>query len=387
MSKSKPVAKKVKQNKVNVWGEIKFFFSTLFSNDRCVEARKKPWWSAVIIAILSVFLAILPISITYLSQDGASFFNSPLYGYETALVDFDTQLHDKNVSMKISNGNLTVTGWDEAFTDMSGSYNVYLHSYWKDVTELPSTTVTDSNGSTTTVVGDTPETVSVKVVDFAAYYLDMTIAEVTSATTNPITAILGGSDPAGNATYSINCIFFLKDGLAAYKLPTGSSSSKLSYSGKWNHESFEGFDLADLYSKDVDGNAYVDANDNVITTANVSEYTTATVNSWKLLFHNAYESTRVSSGWNFTGIYTAVFIGLTLVLGLTIFLMTRGKQNPFRIYTFWECQKIAYWSSLTPALLAMILSFLFSSYSVIFFIFLFGMRVMWMSMRSLRPQQ
>jgi maltodextrin utilization protein YvdJ len=66
--------------------------------------------------------------------------------------------------------------------------------------------------------------------------------------------------------------------------------------------------------------------------------------------------------------------------------MTRGKSNPFRVYTFWECQKIAYWASLAPAILAMILSFSLPAYAMIYYIFFYGMRIMWMSMRSLRPQ-
>jgi hypothetical protein len=72
------------------------------------------------------------------------------------------------------------------------------------------------------------------------------------------------------------------------------------------------------------------------------------------------------------------------LLGLTVFLMTRGKTNPFRIYTFWECQKIAYWAAFSPSVLALI-GFAFPAYAPLVYIFLYGMRVMWMSMRSLRP--
>jgi len=68
-----------------------------------------------------------------------------------------------------------------------------------------------------------------------------------------------------------------------------------------------------------------------------------------------------------------------------IFILTRGKRNPFRIYTFWETQKISYWASFTPSLLALIFGFIFTEYAVMIFVMLIGVRIMWMSMKSLKP--
>ena len=105
------------------------------------------------------------------------------------------------------------------------------------------------------------------------------------------------------------------------------------------------------------------------------------------MMSKAYNSTKITNAWMNTGIFSAVFVGLALVLGLMVFLMTRGKNNPFRIYTFWESQKIAYWASFSPAVLSL-LAFIpaLSNYAILMYIFFYGMRVMWMSMRSLRPQ-
>ena len=68
--------------------------------------------------------------------------------------------------------------------------------------------------------------------------------------------------------------------------------------------------------------------------------------------------------------------------------MTRGKKtNPFHILTFWQTQKIAYWESLAPGILSL-LGFIpfFSQFAMFFYLFLMGMRTMWMSTRQLRPQ-
>ena len=72
-------------------------------------------------------------------------------------------------------------------------------------------------------------------------------------------------------------------------------------------------------------------------------------------------------------------------MGLMVFLLTRGKKNIFRVYTFGDCQKISAWSMVSPALLGMILGFFIQDYAMMFFIILLGVRVMWLSMKQLRP--
>ena len=108
---------------------------------------------------------------------------------------------------------------------------------------------------------------------------------------------------------------------------------------------------------------------------------------WKSFFNESYIENRNTATWQTTLLMLGIDVLLIMFMGLMVFILTRGKRNPFRIYTLWECQKISYWSTFTPGLLAMILGFIFSSYAVMFFILLLGVRVMWMSMRSLRPQQ
>jgi hypothetical protein len=375
MSQAKPVVSKVKTKKTNFWAGVKFFFGSWISNDYCVEARNKPWYYAVLIALLSTFLAILPISINYFNTKGESFFNSPLYGYENALVDFDETLASKNVHLKVNNNTLSVTGWDDAFKSDSG---VYLHRYTVTVNELPTTTTTDSSGSTVTSHGDIPVAVQTQVVDFAVYNLTN---DGSAAAT--IATLLAASDPAGNSTYSINAMFLTEDGFYAFKHPTTTTVSVAKDTPyKWDSAKIQGKDLASLVSEDITtGTAY-----SVSKSEDVDGYTNATMSAWKNLFNETRNSTRLSIAWQYTGIFTGVFAGLAIILGLTVFLMTRGKSNPFRVYTFWECQKIAYWASLTPAILAMILSFTLSAYAMVYYIFLYGMRIMWMSMRSLRPQ-
>jgi hypothetical protein len=52
-----------------------FFLKSLFSNDTCVEARKKPWYAAIIIVLVSIFTAMSVIFTTSFRATGASLFD------------------------------------------------------------------------------------------------------------------------------------------------------------------------------------------------------------------------------------------------------------------------------------------------------------------------
>ena len=117
---------------------------------------------------------------------------------------------------------------------------------------------------------------------------------------------------------------------------------------------------------------------------NSSQY----INSVKTYFvdfvNKSYEPAKQKGLWMYTGIFFGVDLGAMILFGLMLFLMTRGKKNPFRIYTFWETQKMAYFAAPTPALLSLI-GFAIPNMAFILFFFIFGFRMMWMSMKSMRP--
>ena len=74
-------------------------------------------------------------------------------------------------------------------------------------------------------------------------------------------------------------------------------------------------------------------------------------------------------------------------MGLMMFLLTRGKNNPNRGLTFFITCKIDAWITFTPALLGMILGFIWNAAAGLGFIVLIGLRTMWLSMRQLSPTQ
>lgn len=344
------ISKKTKDN-------VRLGFISLFNNDACIQGgREKPWYAAVIIAVVSIFIAVCPVSWYYLKQNGSMFLDTPNYGFETGLVAFQETIHDQNISMKIVGEKLvcnvsTVTGKD------------YID-------------VVKSNAGTT------------DSVTLRAYYWSGISA--TEFTTNRDTIINKTADPNGGEKFKTNVIFFGEDFFYAYKLPNYTStagSAAGSFYGDYKITP-DGTDLINLVKQDTYGNAYeIGYAKSKVSGENYQKYETASLKAWKLFLDDAHNTVRITSGWTQTGITVAIFAGLTLFMGLMIFLMTRGKNNPFRIYTFWESQAIGYWASFTPALLAMIMSFILPQWSLMFYIFLFGMRIMWLSMKNLRPQQ
>jgi hypothetical protein len=366
-------AKQVKQHSKFLDG-LKFFGMSLFDNATCVSAKDKPWWSAVILGLVSVILAVIPVGSVYFRQSGSDFFGSTTYGLENSLVDFDETLTTKNLSMKVDAGTASLSV-DQAAWKAAFPAGYYAHTRTYDRTYIP--TSVDENSVTS--YGDTPVTEKITEVDLAVYYINESVsADFQTA----VKAKLDEADPNGNATYSVNCFFFGPKEFVAIKIPTGSTSYKAKRTGFYTD--MPSFDLKDFSHANMKGEEYpyTYATKNG---GNVYEYTEATLNAWKGFFDASWNQTRITSGWKTSGIFVGVYAGVVLFLGLMIFLMTRGKNNPYRIYTFWETQKISYWAAFSPAVLSLIFGFGFSSYAMLLFIFFDGLRVMWLSMRTLQP--
>lgn len=366
-----------------------FFLKSLFSNDTCVDARQKPWWSALIIVLASTMIALAPIMTSYFNKTGGSILSEPTYGLEKGLPAFDQELSSKKLSLVVNNNQLDTNdaAWQTAFpttytigTDsLNNPLHAYIYAHQETYIYTPNAAASSSGASSTTLA---PTQTTKTVVDFVVYNAG-SIDPATYYTSN----VWGDSNEPKLQTASdghlINVLVLSQKAFYLVKGPSKVSTAKSGVYGLWNASAIQGFDLKDLATKSTHGVAYTLPEKTDVTYE--SAFSTATVSAWKELLTEAWDSSRIAQGWTWTGISFGIFAGLALVLGLTIFLMTRGKSNPFSIYTFWECQKIAYWASFTPALLSLF-AFIFPAYAILFYIFLFAMRVMWMSMRSLRPQ-
>ena len=375
----KPKQQKEKKSS-GLWAKIKFLFSTLVSNERCIEGgTKKPWYAAICVAIMACIIAVIPTMVNYFTRSGAAFFNSPNYSLDTSLTEFEKALHDENVSMKIEDNKLTVNeeDWKKVCKDKDGNQaDFYGHYYTVKESKL----VAEGSSSE----ANKPVMEDVTYCDLAVYYVNNAKLADSSLYAYATTVILAKNDPnAGlnttETTWSTNLIVFGEETFVAFKKPSGTGSYASAMQGKYDFA--EKFDLKNLYSENMKGEAYEH-------TYGTAAHRDEVLEAYKGFFAASYESTKVALAWQYTGIAFAINVGLVFLYGLLIFLMTRGKKtNPFHVLTFWQTQKISYWESLAPGILSLI-GFIpfFSNFAMFLFLFLMGARTMWMSTRQLRPQ-
>lgn len=111
-------------------------------------------------------------------------------------------------------------------------------------------------------------------------------------------------------------------------------------------------------------------------------------NTWdnfKGVIRKLYRQTRLKTTGVQLGISSAINVGVTLIMGFMVWVLTRGKNNPYRLFTVWQCFATGFWAAFTPGLLTVGLGFLIKNFASMLFPLLLGVRVMWLTMKSLRP--
>ena len=106
---------------------------------------------------------------------------------------------------------------------------------------------------------------------------------------------------------------------------------------------------------------------------------------WKDLIAKMYNQTRLKN----TGVQlltlSIINVTISLIMGFMIWILTRGKNNPYRLFTIWESFKICFWAGISPSILTLGLGFLIKNFALYLFPLLLGVRIMWLTMKSLRP--
>lgn len=344
----KPMSPETKRNLLNV-------FKSIISNQACIDgAKETPWWVAAIFFVISICLPVIPITVSYSKAYGASFVANYAYnadrGIENTFSELKTSGWEINVEGGLLKFNKDVSSDEPVAKDINaetGQYNFLLYATNKSGSELQNL---------------------VTKLDNAKYELNTLNAydeaKAEEYTTN------------GTAFYTPSFVILAKDTLAmaVYKNNTtvraGSTYGGLNWVNSQN---------GDLITRVL----------NVDSSLTNRAKTEAIFNNWKTVLNETYTTQKNTTMLNMSLIYLGVYAGLTIFLGLMVFLLTRGKNNVFRYLNFWVCQKISWWAAFTPAVLGMIFAFIISGNIIgqMGFIVLSSLRVMWMSMRQLRPIQ
>ena len=108
---------------------------------------------------------------------------------------------------------------------------------------------------------------------------------------------------------------------------------------------------------------------------------------FKKVLDRSYETLKIQNTLVSCSIYLGIYFGMSFLMGLIMFLLTRGKKNPNNYFSLWLCLKIQARLGFCPGLITMIAGFFLVTQTPIIFVMTIGLRVMWISMKELRPVQ
>ena len=330
-------------------------FKSIISNQACIDsAKESPWWIAIIFLAISIFLPVIPIWSNASKAYGSSFLQTTYNSDRGVFQTFDI-FRAQGYEFRVEGSMMNFYKDNVKVADDAAAETRYDYMEVKDPDKVTATVY----NFVTVIVPDNQ--VAAKVQELAnTQYLqysttpwEESFAELGKSPYIPSFLVLGRST-LGMATYKYQS-----------NARVGASSGGLTYT-----KAYDG----DLIAR-------------VLGDTSVPDKIEQSFARFKGFMDQTYLEVKDITVRNTVLLYLGVYLGLALILGLMIFLLTRGKNNPFRYLNFFVTQRIAWWALFTPALLGMIFGFILSGNIIgqMAFIVLASLRIMWLSMRQLRP--
>ena len=341
---------------------LKDGFGSLVNNASAIRGAKNgPLWLTILFFIFSLILPIIPLFVQQATTKGSSFLNNYSQGLERYVTSIAVDFESQNVEFGIDEEHMLSVSENGTAVDFAnyGSANPYA-VYKNDVT---------------------------KQYEFVVYLSDATTNKEKTAVNTLITTTyygLGGTEKVASAdnAYIPSYMILFKNGV--YVAIYGVDSTKVaaySYNGDFKTIAANDKCLATLLTvKDKEGN---DVAPSIISKA----YTEGVYKNFKTFLNKSYDTLKIKNTWVTSAIYLGIFFGLNVIMGFLMWLLTRGKNNPNNYYSPWLTEKIQARMALAPALITLVVGFFLTSQTMLIYIITIGMRVMWVSMKELRPIQ
>ena len=357
---------------------IKNIFLSNVSNQTALNAAKtSPWWIGLIMAIFGILLPIIPLMTTVAKSNGSNIINSVSYGLETYNTSSLLDLEEKGYDLKVDGNNELLI--------------------YKDNTPITEIRVTEETVPVSQYISTNDE--GIQRVEYEVYFTTRKVSGTNGVSPlikelNAIKYINGtinryvdGDEPAeGETYYRPSYLLIYKQGIRLQINKRETTKNISAVAGDFKSTKTGPDDLiAKLLEVDQITLDFTKGTDGHYTILRDEEFTKGVHKNFKAFLDQTYLETKKMSFITYSTVFTGVYALLVVFMGLMIFLLTRGKKNPMNYLTFWVCVKTTMWAALAPGLLAMILGFILSQWATMFFIILFGMRTMWLSMKQLRP--
>ena len=379
------MAKKLKKTKKGMNPKVKFTlansFKGLISNQAVIDgSRGSPWWVAVIFFVFSSFLPLLPTFSQLSKMNGASFVANLNYGLDNQLSRFAYREKLNGYEFKVEGGRL----------HYYENYNFETRTGTEKEFVKPDDAYFEARSCEFAVVNSNTNQFDAKFYFWVDENLSANVDKIVKQTY--LVKGNNGSDGQGipqqgmedTKVYLPNIIIFTPTTMAValYKENTNTGAGT-SYGGlDWLNTRTDIGLVERLLDKELPNVLAPEDEDKF-----VNKHRGDVMNVFRDVCTETYLNQKNKTKWANTGIYLAIYSGVIVFLGLIVFILTRGKNNPYKFLNIWECQKVSWWAAASPAILGTLLSLIFSGNTIgqMAFILLVSLRVMWLSMKQLRP--
>lgn len=342
---------------------LKNGFGCLVNNAAAIRGAKNgPLWLTIAMFVLSILLPIIPIFTVQAAVTGSFFLNNYSYGLEKHVTSIALDLKEnRNAEF--------IVGEDHLLSVTENNVPVDFDDYGTLQPYAAYTNAVTNQYDFLVFLVDAPTTSDKRVINTNIVTMFYALGTTQASTS---------SDNVYRPSYMI----LYKDGIyvALFK---GNSIDPIanSYVGDFKTTEPTNTFLTDLLTvKDKDGQL-------VAASIISAEYTDGVLNNFKRILNTSYETQKVYNMWMSSGVYAAVFLGLGILMGFLMWVLTRGKNNPNNYFSWWLCAKIEARLAFAPALITLVVGFFLASQAPLIYIMTLGVRVMWISMKELRPIQ
>ncbi len=329
---------------------FRYVLKSLFNNSVIIEGRKRKWIESFIIFIIAMIVALIPSIVTIASVKGSSILSSNANGADEGLVYFSETMKEKNIKFEIKEEDgtkiITMNDPDNNWANSNDPEHFYAPDSYQYFFYERSDRIIEEDG-----------TYSDKLVQRLRVYLALDL----------------NSDDFNKKVSEIQAQEITAIGISSF-LIIGKTECFLCVYSK-NAESWSS-PFATRYMK------YDRFKNGEVMSSYTGEHS---LSNWKEFIDVGYKSTKIVTLFTQVGIYAAINVIISLFMVLMIFIITRGKHNPYRDYKFVEAMKIVGVASLSPAILSALIGFIFPSFSTMLFMVMLGIRIMWLTSRNLNP--
>lgn len=344
---------------------LKDSFGSLISNDRAISAAKTaPIWLTLIIFLFSVLLPVVPVTVFYAKQNGSNVVASNNNGLEKTVPAFVLTMQKESKGLVLNeNREFTFEGEDPNHPD---------YVYTNKNTEQEELRVFFCKYT------DVKEQKSY-VEEISKYKVEITPAHT------------GEDGKEIAATYYVpTFMVFFNNAYAMQIYAPGTDKVSANNAISGDYKAFKPNEniLEDLITvKDIEKTKPTTDNEIKVILAD-GKYCEGVFKNFKKFLDTTYTTSKNKGILFGTLIFAGVYLGLSLIMAFLIWVLTRGKNNPYNYMSFLTTFKIESWLALCPAILGLAFGFILGrdiTIMMLCFIAPLGLRSMVTMTKQLRP--